>query len=1346
MAGGIKNEHLQPLNYHKREITMEKYTLGLDIGIGSVGWAVIDQEKAKLIEMGVRIFEEGEPASNPRTKRSARRTLRRKQWRQKQLLNAFEDFGIIDKQEIEQPDYLSYTVTKGDLKRPKDSSVYHLRKRAINEKVTKRELLLCLYSICKTRGHFLLETVDFNKDGITEQVFFDKFYEFLDRYGVELAEDRTELENKLLRSVFSGKIKANDIKTAVKNCRFTADADKYDDMLDAAVRIVSGFKGKAFLFDESLGNGTKSAEDLKKSGVSNELFDSLIELYDLCKVAQILSEGNNYICEVAVKKLDALTQAQISGNKEYEAEVAKSNKSAKHRRAVKNLDNNYPNGLYVKEASAILHEQQKYYPEITDSFIEVVCSIISARIPYYIGPLAEDAKNAWLIKENNFKYSYQYSIQNLHSVNEFESIKEWKKRMISHCTYLPEEEALPKGSFLAETFSILNELNIYRCKDNTENDYYLKKEDKVSAFDNLFLKKREGVTFGELKDLLDLSEYGPKNGKTKKFNNKYTLYFDIISILPELKLNSILDIYNEREKIEKLEKIILDINLFDEEKSKEEYFSDPRYGYGYTEDVAKKLAKLKSKSFFSFSRKFIFEQGFNEQGETMIDILFDDNSEKRTNEQMTIITEAVDKNGEPLDFRSNKYISKLKENKELGIELLLDNGKPVIPVSRATIRSLNECLKMYKAIVKLYGIPERVVVETARGEDSIKDFTTENGSPEKHFDKVEKLYDYLLKQLKETESNYIFRSNIEQKETILESYEKHKDAIELYIRQNGIDLLTGKPIRLNNLNDYQIDHILPRGFGDDSMDDKMLISRKANALKGNRTPIEFLESSDADPKEYVTTGRFKTMVGALYEMKLISDKKHERLMLENQEDLEKFINRNLVDTRYIIREFMSILNAYNEVNGYDSHIVALKAAFTSTFRKAFNLRKDRDLGDQHHAIDAATVAMADKLLSTYYPNYDRRGDFKAYQNFISGIVSHDQGVDEKKKKEDQTKRTILSAYYRAYGQDHKLAGSLLSQVKETVPLYSHKVEKNWKGAFFEATIQHKGKESKTAPLSVLGINKDIHSFSGVECAAVDFYKVATPKGRKHIAIHIPKAIISEGGVINKMQYLTLVKDYYKCPELIDEKGELNTRCFRFRAFRNDIVYDTNSNVAQLFNLGSIAIKKLELKQVQNFSYNQIYCVANDVRSKIVDHFKLKSRDNPQGFYFSDLDNNEVIDWIIDNYLPLPDEEKRKTIKKSLEKCNNIHDFSNRLVFLTEIGNRKNTPPTIIGQYLPTVHNREIAKNENAYYVKLKYSPLGLRFSNSEKGKLIVTGPKKDPGSYSKIVREEFSWKISKYSV
>ena len=54
---------------------MSGYVLGLDIGITSVGYGVIDIDNNLFVDYGVRLFKEGTAAENEtrRTKRGSRR-------------------------------------------------------------------------------------------------------------------------------------------------------------------------------------------------------------------------------------------------------------------------------------------------------------------------------------------------------------------------------------------------------------------------------------------------------------------------------------------------------------------------------------------------------------------------------------------------------------------------------------------------------------------------------------------------------------------------------------------------------------------------------------------------------------------------------------------------------------------------------------------------------------------------------------------------------------------------------------------------------------------------------------------------------------------------------------------------------------------------------------------------------------------------------------------------------------------------------------------------------------------------------------------------------------------------
>ncbi|MGN1406024.1 MAG: type II CRISPR RNA-guided endonuclease Cas9, partial [Erysipelotrichaceae bacterium] len=717
---------------------------------------------------------------------------------------------------------------------------------------------------------------------------------------------------------------------------------------------------------------------------------------------------------------------------------------------------------------------------------------------------------------------------------------------------------------------------------------------------------------------------------------------------------------------------------------------------------------------------------------------------------MYIINNAFDHNGEKIDFVSNKYLRLLKENDGvLDINLLIDDGKPVIPVSRPTIRALNEAFKIYNAVIDTYGVPKRIVIETAGGKDSIKDHTVVDEKGEKRFTKIESLYNHLIKQIDECKIDDAFLNGVhtDDIDEIKKQFEKNKDKIELYVRQNGIDLLTGKPIKLTNLNEYEIDHILPRGFQDDSMNDKMLISKLANAKKSNRLPIEFLESPDAKDFTTMTVSRFEKIVNGLFDMDLISENKRNRLLMVNSKDVEKFVKQNLVDTRYIISEFMSAVNAYNNINNYDSKIVALKGAFTSTFRKAFYIEKDRELGNQHHAIDAAMLCVTDACLSSYFPHYDERGDFEAYSNFIKETIRNEENNNDNTKEKDKNRNTISCAYYKAYGHNFRRENSLINQIKNTVPLYSHKVEKNWKGTLTEATLHEPLPENDKSALSIIGMNNNMRSFSGVNCVAVDFYKIKTTKGKtQHVSIHIPYSIVDSNGLIMKDKYIKLIKEYYCIPELLDESGNLKENLFRFRAFKNDIIYDTCTNIPQLFNIGSIALKKLELKQILNFSYNSIYAAASEMAYLLSKRFDIKFGKN-EGTPFKEVSVNDLIEYSVENLFELKNFPNfEKTLKTRLKDEKNLISFSRKFVYLATIANKNNVPPTIDGQYLPTANNNTIKGNADAEYVKIKYDILGVRFGESVKGNLIINSAHGTCGKYTKVKREKFDWKISKYVV
>ena len=135
----------------KSSYSPKKYSLGLDIGTSSVGWAVLDLDKERIHDLGVRIFERPEDPQNGdslakprRDARSARRRLKRRRQRLNHLKQFFVDQNILTKDRVEE--VLDY---KSDFNK---LDVYGLRTKALTEELSSEELLKVLYQIAKRRG------------------------------------------------------------------------------------------------------------------------------------------------------------------------------------------------------------------------------------------------------------------------------------------------------------------------------------------------------------------------------------------------------------------------------------------------------------------------------------------------------------------------------------------------------------------------------------------------------------------------------------------------------------------------------------------------------------------------------------------------------------------------------------------------------------------------------------------------------------------------------------------------------------------------------------------------------------------------------------------------------------------------------------------------------------------------------------------------------------------------------------------------------------------------------------------------------------------------------------------
>lgn len=123
--------------------TPQNLTFGFDIGIASVGWCVLGEDR--IVDLGVRCFDKAETADKGeslnlvrRTARLRRRRLRRRAWRLTKLARLLRREGII--------------AEHATVRSPAPVSPWRLRVEGLDRRLDDEEWARVIFHLCKHRG------------------------------------------------------------------------------------------------------------------------------------------------------------------------------------------------------------------------------------------------------------------------------------------------------------------------------------------------------------------------------------------------------------------------------------------------------------------------------------------------------------------------------------------------------------------------------------------------------------------------------------------------------------------------------------------------------------------------------------------------------------------------------------------------------------------------------------------------------------------------------------------------------------------------------------------------------------------------------------------------------------------------------------------------------------------------------------------------------------------------------------------------------------------------------------------------------------------------------------------
>lgn len=274
------------------------------------------------------------------------------------------------------------------------------------------------------------------------------------------------------------------------------------------------------------------------------------------------------------------------------------------------------------------------------------------------------------------------------------------------------------------------------------------------------------------------------------------------------------------------------------------------------------------------------------------------------------------------------------------------------------LRALSQARKVVNAVVRRYGSPARVHIETAR--EVGKSFL-DRKKIKKRQEENRKDRERSIAKFREYFPNFVGEP-------------KAKDILKmrLYEQQQGQCLYSGKAIDLRRLNEkgyVEIDHALPFSrTWDDSFNNKVLVLAGENQNKRNQTPFEWLGGDEKRWREFT----------ARVEHCRFPRSKKQRILMQKLDEKD-FKERNLNDTRYVNRFLCNFIAQNMLLTGEDKNrVFASNGQITNLLRGMWGLKKVRESNDRHHALDAVVVACSTVAMQQKITNYVRQKEMNVF--------------------------------------------------------------------------------------------------------------------------------------------------------------------------------------------------------------------------------------------------------------------------------------------------------------------------------------------------------------------------------
>jgi len=904
----------------------QRTVLGLDVGVGSVGWGLVRLEEEKytdeqsgeeklricggeIIDRGVRTFQlpqdrDGKSLAVKRgTARRNRWRIQRRVRRLKRLVSLSREIGLID------GDFSHESILKPSkgINEKEQWDIWRIRKEAIERKLTDTELFRVLYHIAKHRGFYfhteaekLGENELDSKQTDQEKKEKDRIKKGLARIKGKLTQGGYETVGQMFWEEFSQQNEKNKRKR-----------NKKDDYQNAIHRL---------LLKDEIETIFKRQQELKNPKATPELMGRYIQ--------DILMDEKGFDNE---KLQGMMNRCEFEKDEKGEPKICA------------------PKEGYVSERFTLFNRLNS---------LELVDTADKDR---HI-PLDEFDPDA---RKKIVTLAYKNSKVTFAQIRAELELKEQLNLRFNLCSYRekdPEyskklECKVEKGKLVFEDKHFVPIVNIY-TGEVTVLDKEIK---KVFQSKDLWPNaKKLSVYYSDIRKQLQLSNefrFKTLSGYTKSAEEfgseeKYLKQFEDKDVFVELK------------GFHKIKKAIMS-------NCDEEVWEQFQQDKGKLETIAESLTYCKSDE---TRTAYLKDRGITDT--KIIEAVLTLNMSKVANFSSTAmqrLLEYMEQGDYFKDAREKCGYGKPEYDKQAILQPysgFFEKNPVVARVFSQTRKVVNAIIRKYGATHPIDQIHIEIATELARGEKERG--RIKNGQNR-------------YKEAKEAARQRCIEAGLDPDEGQTLLMFRLAEEQGRRCPYTGKFISTDSKVTTDNavyILDCEIDHVIPmsRSFND-SLKNKVLCTQEANQNKRDRIPFEWFE--DQYGKDSQQWSDLENRIKKMYNMPY--GKKRNLLRKSwTEKDKEKFISRNLNDTRYAAREIANYLRKYFDFSGSGrddikdvSRIQLRSGGVTAFLRHIWGLNKDREENDLHHATDALVVACSTYghvyLVSNLSRDMERKG-------------------------------------------------------------------------------------------------------------------------------------------------------------------------------------------------------------------------------------------------------------------------------------------------------------------------------------------------------------------------------------